>query len=116
MLDHDGSVTHAAVLLPLPITRRTSGTKLSTQDDLFVKSDSVCLSAKAGSGQCDSDLAGSYPYILSLHGTGLSAMNQADAYKEMPTGSKNYIFGVPGFFVIAPGRRGAHNWEVCVTR
>ena len=54
-----------------------------------------------------------YPALLTMHGTGLTATSQADAYKMMPTGASEYVFGVQGFFVVAPTRHGAHNWEVC---
>jgi hypothetical protein len=53
-----------------------------------------------------------YPTLLTLHGTGLTSTSQADAYKMMPYGRPDYVFGVNGFWVIAPTRHGAHNWEV----
>ena len=52
-----------------------------------------------------------YPYLLSLHGTGLSPLSQADAYKRMLDGHTEYTFGIEDMFAIAPGRFGAHNWE-----
>jgi hypothetical protein len=52
-----------------------------------------------------------YPALVTLHGTGLTATSQADAYKTMPPKASEYVFGVEGFFVIAPTRFGAHNWE-----
>ena len=52
-----------------------------------------------------------YPYVLSLHGTGISPRNQADAYKTMPKRSTEYIFGIESIWVITPSRHGAHNWE-----
>jgi uncharacterized protein (DUF1786 family) len=57
-------------------------------------------------------LGARHPILLTLHGTGLSAGSQADAYKMMVSGvSDEYAFGVEGCYVIAPTRHGAHNWE-----
>ena len=53
----------------------------------------------------------SYPVLLSMHGSGTSASNHADAHKYMPATRSDYIFGVKGYIVIAPSRFGAHNWE-----
>ena len=52
-----------------------------------------------------------YPVLLTLHGSGIPASNHADAYKMMPSGWKDYLFGVEGYYVLAPSRFGAHNWE-----
>lgn len=52
-----------------------------------------------------------FPVLLSMHGTGIAALNQADAYKVLPWKYKDYVFGVKGYWVIAPTRHGAHNWE-----
>ena len=80
-LDHDHSVVQAAVVLPQPSTR----------------------------------LRGPYPVLLTLHGTGISPSNQADAYKFKPDVAgqhqREYTFGVTGYWVVAPSRHGAHNWE-----
>mmetsp|Transcript_37189 Transcript_37189/g.37868 ORF Transcript_37189/g.37868 Transcript_37189/m.37868 type:complete len:752 (-) Transcript_37189:83-2338(-) len=62
-----------------------------------------------------------------MHGTGVDARSQADAYKHMLSSAagsgrtprenqrtkitSEYIFGVEGFWVVAPSRHGAHNWE-----
>ncbi|PIK53553.1 hypothetical protein BSL78_09574 [Apostichopus japonicus] len=47
--------------------------------------------------------------VLSLHGTGVAAQNQADSYKRMVNG--DWVFGVEHAWVLAPTRHGAHNWE-----
>ena len=77
-----------------------------------------------------------HPVLLSLHGTGTGALAQADSYKHVPirgetrstfsksrkrAGSEDsssnipvsdaFVFGVEGFWVVAPTRWGAHNWE-----
>ena len=61
-----------------------------------------------------------YPVLLSLHGTGIGAISQADSYKQVPWDSSSasadmlaggYLFGVEGMWVVAPTRWGAHNWE-----
>ncbi|XP_071799863.1 uncharacterized protein [Asterias amurensis] len=49
------------------------------------------------------------PVLLTLHGTGVGAQNQADSYKQMKDG--NWIFGLENAWVLAPTRHGAHNWE-----
>ncbi|XP_033104012.1 uncharacterized secreted protein ARB_06907-like [Anneissia japonica] len=49
------------------------------------------------------------PVVLTLHGTGVSAQNQADGYKRMENG--DWIFGLDSAWVLAPTRHGAHNWE-----
>ena len=55
-----------------------------------------------------------FPVLLSLHGTGTSAISQADAYKVKRSSGKDgkeFEFGINGLWVIAPSRHGAHNWE-----
>ncbi|KAJ8046062.1 hypothetical protein HOLleu_09229 [Holothuria leucospilota] len=47
--------------------------------------------------------------ILTLHGTGVPAQNQADSYKYMENGQ--WVFGLDQAWVLAPTRHGAHNWE-----
>jgi dienelactone hydrolase len=49
---------------------------------------------------------------LSLHGTGVSASDQADAYKFKAAASdKEYTFGVNNSWLLTPHRFGAHNHE-----
>ncbi|XP_072030612.1 uncharacterized protein [Amphiura filiformis] len=52
---------------------------------------------------------GSCPVLLSLHGTGVEAQNQADSYKRMEEGQ--WFFGLEKAWVLTPTRHGAHNWE-----
>jgi len=61
-----------------------------------------------------------YPALLSLHGTGVTPRSHADAFKEVPRkvsgrpdsqGWDTFRFGVEGFWVVAPTKHGAHNWE-----
>lgn len=81
-ISHDGSVQHAAAVAPL------------------------ALRAEGGA-----EPAG-VPVLLTQHGTGVSAMSQAEAYKVKHAPSdKEYTFGVEGYWVVAPSRHGAHNWE-----
>ena len=56
-------------------------------------------------------LEGTYPVLLSMHGSGIPATNHADAHKMMPPGKVDYLFGVSGYIIVAPSRFGAHNWE-----
>ena len=52
------------------------------------------------------------PVLIALHGTGVSASSSADSYKYKKTSSaRDYTFGIEGFWVLAPTRHGAHNWE-----
>ena len=134
--DHDATISQAAVLFPLPLTRPHSTSPSQALDvinndssnteicinPLYHGSTSTTTSASSLSDTClsyntthiDSLISthnNTYPYLLSLHGTGLSPLSQADAYKCMLDGHTEYTFGVEGMFVIAPGRFGAHNWE-----
>eukprot|EP01031_Cornospumella_fuschlensis_P030447 gene30447-36796_t len=53
-----------------------------------------------------------YPALVTLHGSGIAPLQHAEAYKVMPKDSNGaYVFGVVGYYVLAPGRFGAHNWE-----
>ena len=88
-VDHDGSPSHAAAISPLPRGR----------------------SRKRSAGE-------SVPILVSLHGTGVSASDQADAHKRLAKRRKKnkkqngkMVFGVKGKWTLAPTRFGAHNWE-----
>lgn len=92
-LDYDNSIAQMAIIFPQSrVTTCTNST----------------------SNQCINTLANTsntYPYILSLHGTGITPGNQADAYKMKPSKESDYHFGVSGYFILAPSKFGAHNWE-----
>jgi len=52
------------------------------------------------------------PVLLTLHGTSITPRDSADAYKRKPRASDDeYTFGVEGYWLVAPSRHGAHNWE-----
>lgn len=53
------------------------------------------------------------PAILALHGTSRPVRDSADAFKFKPEGSADadFTFGVERFWIVAPTRHGAHNWE-----
>ena len=38
--------------------------------------------------------------------------DSADAYKRKPKEEDGFQFGVDGYWVVAPTRHGAHNWEL----
>ena len=81
-IDHDGAVSAAAVLRPLNAHR------------------------------CDR--RNGCPVLLSLHGTSRPVRDSADAYKFKPptaAADADYTFGVERFWLVAPTRHGAHNWE-----
>ena len=80
-LDQDGAVAAAAVIRPL-------------HPEL-----------------CDHDHG--CPAILALHGTSRPVRDSADAFKFKPEGSADadFTFGVERFWIVAPTRHGAHNWE-----
>eukprot|EP01039_Chlorochromonas_danica_P000609 gene609-659_t len=42
---------------------------------------------------------------------GISALSHAEAHKVMLPGSQDYTFGLLGYYLLAPSRFGAHNWE-----
>jgi len=86
-LYHDGSVNRAAVIPPLEGCRRPS---------------TAAASATAAHSSC--------PVVLTMHGTGVTENNQADAYKH-EVGPDVWEFGVRGAWLLAPTRFGAHNWE-----
>jgi len=121
-VDHDGSVAQAAVLFPLSHSPDDINSieqfVRSSRRGLPVSYGSVLIS-KARNSKCYIDdniceeipLGKIYPGILSLHGTGISAYSQADAYKVMPPSMSEYIFGVKAYWIVAPDRHGAHNWE-----
>jgi hypothetical protein len=80
-VDHDGSAASAALVLPLPRAWAPAPAR-------------------------------GFPVLLSLHGTGVSGSGQADAYKtKLEPAQPDYEFGVAGFYVLAPDRFGAHNWQ-----
>ncbi|CAH1263725.1 Hypp2754 [Branchiostoma lanceolatum] len=54
-------------------------------------------------------VTGRCPVLLTHHGTGVSAQNQADGYKRMEGG--DWKFGIATAWTLAPTRHGAHNWE-----
>lgn len=121
-LDHDGSVAQAAVLFPLSHSPGDIDSVeqfvRSFRRGLPVSYGSV-LSSKPRNSKCNIDnkscadipLGQSFPAVLSLHGTSITAYSQADSYKMMPPSMSEYIFGVKGYWIIAPDRHGAHNWE-----
>eukprot|EP00051_Salpingoeca_urceolata_P014544 m.185404 g.185404 ORF g.185404 m.185404 type:complete len:998 (+) comp18116_c0_seq7:2010-5003(+) len=56
--------------------------------------------------RCENSLC---PVLVSLHGTGVPPLNQAESYKFMKNDEWN--FGLDTAWVLAPSRHGAHNWE-----
>lgn len=112
-LDHDGSVSSAAAIAPLERTTRKTGKARRK------------MSSEAEGPSCLDRGASGCPVMLSLHGTGVSAVRQADSYKykkrlrpkekQMMTKKQEeeqpYIFGVEHAWLLAPTRHGAHNWE-----
>lgn len=99
-LDHDGSVAQAAIILPL--NYHTPNHKI--------------LGKRAISNQKQADansnpLPNEFPVLLTLHGSGIQPLNHADAHKMMPLNAKQYLFGIENYYIIAPSRFGAHNWE-----
>ena len=81
LIDVDGSVQHAAAIHPIMSDSKPS-------ENIKV------------------------PVVIALHGTGVSALSSADSYKyKKKKTSKDYTFGIEGFWVLAPTRHGAHNWE-----
>jgi hypothetical protein len=110
--DHDGSISQSAVILPLtysPDDIIAVNKQKITQKQYFYHTKSTCLLGD----KCSSDfpIGVKYPTLLSMHGTGISVTSQADAYKMMLGKQKEYTFGVHNYWIIAPTRKGAHNWE-----
>ncbi len=97
-LDYDLSVAQAGILLPLPTHPNTMNR--NRQINYYSQR---------------SYINSTYPFVLSLHGTGISPRSQADAYKYIPSSAQSkkghYTYGIESFYLIAPSRHGAHNWE-----
>lgn len=92
-VDHDGSVQQSGCVLPKPLREHA-------EED--------AMRQRAGGLELW-DVA--VPVLLSLHGTGVTAQGQADAFKLKRKGAADYEFGVEGMWLVAPDRHGAHNWE-----
>ena len=92
-LDHDGAVSQVAVVRPL------GEPKYGDHPDPDSKF--LCAGSPSGHG-C--------PVLLTLHGTSIPVRDSADAYK-VSDGAGGFRFGVEGFWLVAPTRHGAHNWE-----
>ena len=56
-------------------------------------------------------LSSGCPVVLALSGVGVAPTNMADSFKYKTKKSKNYIFGLRRYWIIAPERDGAHNYE-----
>lgn len=121
-LTHDHSVAQAAVILPLDFhspnfldgfkgsnNHKPKRDKKTTPIINEIYTESIICPPEQNCAPL-SPTEG-YPAILTLHGSGIPAQNHADSYKLMPAKSKDYIFGVAGYYVVAPARFGAHNWE-----
>jgi hypothetical protein len=116
-LDHDDTVSQAAVILPLDyhsphwkqrVIGRKGKMKNKQQVDHCASTDIACIDNPEYKEYFESM---GYPVLLTLHGSGIAPLNHADAHKMMPNGMKEYVFGIEGYYVIAPSRFGAHNWE-----
>eukprot|EP00605_Chrysophyceae_sp_TOSAG23-4_P000665 GSChrysophyteH1.ASY1.ANO1.747.1 assembled CDS len=114
-IDHDGAVGQAALLLPLP-EKGTKGRNARFRHRR--RKDAVNGARKrrgdAGVNATRPTVKEAFPILLSLHGTGVSALSQADAYKyksQSTPETEDFTFGVEGLWVVAPTRFGAHNWE-----
>eukprot|EP01034_Spumella_vulgaris_P025248 gene25248-31681_t len=123
-VDHDGSVAQVAVIMPLSFERgarnRMPGGRSSVSANKgkkWPKADSDLETSSKEVGTCGANMncadvtPNDFPVLLTLHGSGISASSHADAYKVMPKGGRDYVFGVLGYWVVAPSRFGAHNWE-----
>ena len=114
-LDHDGCVSQAATVFPLPTLQQRAAWS-SAESSMSGASKAlhpVCEDDSASEATAGCQTRRHYPVLLTLHGTGISPLSQADAYKTVPPGAAAgaYRFGVEGLFVLAPSRSGAHNWE-----
>lgn len=58
------------------------------------------------------ELAADAPVLMTLHGMGVAVRDSADAFKRSSgTSGAPLVFGVEGFWLLAPTRHGAHNWQ-----
>lgn len=102
---NDGSIQSMSVVAPLPVTGEEGSSGGGGGFTVQAALQHAPLPPPAN------PYTRSVPILVSLHGTGVSAANQADAYKRKAAGDAEYTFGVPGYWVLAPDRFGAHNWE-----
>lgn len=131
-VDHDNSVSQAAVVVPIEVhspdaaeivrslnsgtstaaPKKGRGTRSTKPTDPPVVGNIAVIQENGNllTAQDVSKLHG-FPILLSLHGSGIPALNHADAHKIMLPGEKDYTFGVRGYYLLAPARFGAHNWE-----
>jgi hypothetical protein len=107
-VSHDGSVTQAAVIMPLETHYDVLKSKRRNSQ---ANAGIACSEEDTDDEKTCKEETDGFPVLLTLHGSGVSELQHADSYKMMPANSKNYVFGVEGFYVIAPTRFGAHNWE-----
>ena len=104
------SASQSVVLRCRDLRRETFLASVMTRDGAVVNA-----AVKVPIGGADTVV----PTVISLHGTGVSAANQADSYKRAATktemsqqrNSGEYVFGIENAWLITPDRHGAHNWE-----
>eukprot|EP01041_Mallomonas_annulata_P003130 gene3130-6156_t len=135
--DHDGSITHAAAILPQQIIEHQRQRQPQQQPlqeegkeqkegknnlEDYNKHPSIDNTTTSTTNTTDTSSTTtadpftrniiSYPVLLSLSGVGVTAQSQADSHKYKVTpGDKDYSFGFRDMWVLAPARSGAHNWE-----
>lgn len=103
------AVRSAALLLPALRCRTLSQSFVFT----FVEADgSVQHAAAVAPNAHTTSFNKSFPVVLSLSGTSISASDGADSYKmKAQPSDADYAFGVKDAWLLAPTRHGAHNWE-----
>jgi hypothetical protein len=121
-LDHDHSIAQAAIILPMEVHSPEDAERLHTvgmnppprnargSRSYLPKQPNPTIVPPIDD-DLDELLAYGYPVLLSLHGSGITAQSHADAYKIMLPGNTEYTFGIQHYYLIAPTRFGAHNWE-----
>ena len=97
---------------PRPQCRRPSQSIVCTHIDYDGAVSAAAIVRPRSSELCDGEHG--CPAILSMHGTSIPVRDSADAFKHKPAGasdSTEFTFGADRFWLVAPTRHGAHNWE-----
>ena len=116
-MDHDGSASHAAAVAPPDATEAAfpgSFPHLAKQQHRRRRQGGGRKKEEEREEEEEEEEPRPLvPVLLTQHGTSITPSNQADSYKRMDRfpGATEYSFGVDGYWLVAPTRHGAHNWE-----
>lgn len=103
------------MIAPLPMTTPIDGTSTSSASSAAKSAQQHGGAQSHSAMSLDDEYTEAeqhgLPILLTMHGTGVGPEQQADAYKYRPKPGAPYRFGVEGYWLLAPSRHGAHNWQ-----